>query len=100
MGNGNVGSHLSSDVADTNTYLSRDGGTTWTEVMKGNYIFEFGNHGGILIMARLGQESTELFYSLDEGLNWQTLKYSGTPMIADNVQIEEEAKSMDFVLYG
>lgn len=35
-----------------NTYLSRDGGLTWQEVMKGSYIYELGDHGGLIVMAK------------------------------------------------
>ena len=35
-----------------NTYLSRDGGLTWAEVKKGPYVYEFGDHGGLIVMAK------------------------------------------------
>lgn len=53
MGVGNLGKNLSFNYDELNTYLSRDGGRTWFEVKKGAYIFEYGDHGSILILAEL-----------------------------------------------
>jgi oligoendopeptidase F len=35
---GNVGEYLTSSADEVNTYLTRDGGISWIEVAKGNYI--------------------------------------------------------------
>lgn len=49
---GNVGKNLNRFNADKlNTYLSRDGGLNWIEVKKGPYIYEYGDHGGLIVMA-------------------------------------------------
>ncbi len=34
-----------------NTYFSRDGGVSWREVRKGSFVPEFGDHGGVIVMA-------------------------------------------------
>ena len=46
LATGNVGEYLSGDAQIVNTFLSRDAGATWTEILKGPHIYEFGNHGG------------------------------------------------------
>ena len=52
MGVGNVGKSLQRFNPDKlNTYLSRDGGVTWAEVKKGPHIYEYGDHGGLIVMA-------------------------------------------------
>lgn len=51
MGTGNVGPHLRNEPNEINTYLSRDGGLTWIEAHKGAFIYEMGDHGGLLVMA-------------------------------------------------
>jgi hypothetical protein len=51
IGTGNVGSYLSFQKDEINTYLSRDGGLTWFEIMKGSHIYEIGDHGGLIVMA-------------------------------------------------
>ena len=65
---GNVGYHLSRQKGDVNTYLSRDGGREWMELMKGSFIYEIGDHGGILLMASDEQATNTLFYSWNEGI--------------------------------
>jgi len=52
MAVGNVGKELDKRVDRMNTYLSRDGGLTWSEVKKGSHIYEIGDHGGLIIMAK------------------------------------------------
>ena len=52
MAVGNLGQSLNRLHPDQiNTYLSRDGGMTWEEVKKGSHIYEFGDHGGLIVMA-------------------------------------------------
>ena len=38
-------------VCQVNTYFSRDAGRTWEEIRKGSYIYEFGDHGALMILA-------------------------------------------------
>ncbi|KAJ1673228.1 vacuolar protein sorting/targeting protein PEP1, partial [Spiromyces aspiralis] len=47
IGMGNVGSYLGS-MRNASTFLSRDGGHVWTEIQKGAYWHEIGDHGVIL----------------------------------------------------
>lgn len=51
MGTGNIGKSLKYRKDEINTYLSRDGGLTWAEVKKGSHIYEFADHGGLILMA-------------------------------------------------
>jgi len=59
--------------SSVNTYLSRDAGVTWEEVMKGPHIYEFGNHGGLIVVAKLASlgPTDEVYFSRDEGLCWE-----------------------------
>ena len=51
MAVGNVGEYLEAyDQSDT--FLSRDAGFTWEEVHKDAHLWEFGDSGSILIMAK------------------------------------------------
>ena len=49
---GNVGPFLSYEDDQTNTYMSRDGGVSWEEIFKGAHMFQFGDHGAIMIGVR------------------------------------------------
>ena len=46
-----VSTHLLTYVcAQVNTYFSRDAGLTWFEIAKGSHIYEFGDHGALIVM--------------------------------------------------
>ncbi len=40
-----------SRTSQLNTYLSRDSGLTWQELIKGSHLYEIGDHGGLLVLA-------------------------------------------------
>ncbi len=71
-----------------NTYLSRDGGLTWAEIMKGPHIYELGDHGGLIVMAMNMQPTTEILYSFNEGKTWHTMDISSVPIDVTNIIIE------------
>jgi Sortilin, neurotensin receptor 3, len=71
---GNIGQRLERKLSDMmSTYLSRDGGISWAEVRKGPYIYELGDHGGLIVMAKHNQPTTEILYSFNEGKSWHDL---------------------------
>jgi hypothetical protein len=71
---GNTGYKLDKAVNDKmNTYLSRDGGLNWAEVRKGPYIYELGDHGGLVVMAKHNEPTKEILYSFNEGKTWHEL---------------------------
>ena len=71
MGVGNTGRSLQRYKPDQlSTYMSRDGGLTWDEVRKGSHIYEFGDHGGLIIMAPNLEATTYVLYSWNEGKTW------------------------------
>jgi hypothetical protein len=52
MAVGNIGEKLTLDKgARKGTFLSRDGGVTFSEIAKVPLIYEFGDHGGLLVAA-------------------------------------------------
>lgn len=100
MGTGNVGPYLRFEPDQTNTYLSRDGGLTWVEAHKGAFIYEFGDHGGLLVMADDIRKTKQVVFSWNEGMSWYDFELSDFPMMVDNVVIEPNATSTKFLLYG
>ena len=55
------------------TYLSRDGGLNWDEVHKGPYIYELGDHGALIVMAKHIIATQDILYSYNEGKTWNEL---------------------------
>lgn len=97
---GCVGPSLCLRESDVNTYLSRDGGHEWFEIAAGSHIYEIGDHGGLIVMAFDEKPVTEVVYSWNEGLTWETYKFTDRPVLVDNIMIEPDAVSQTFVVYG
>ena len=73
LGTGNIGEQLSFNPNETHTYLSRDGGLSWREIHKRPMMYEFGDHGGVILMASMGDKTNEVLYSWDMGETWYLL---------------------------
>jgi len=100
MATGNVGKHLSDKEDEVHTFMSRDGGLTWQMARAGSHIYEYGDHGAIIVIADDRKASTEVYYSWDEALTWNELHFSDTPTEIENIVIEPQATSQVFVMYG
>eukprot|EP00897_Mesotaenium_endlicherianum_P006337 jgi/Mesen1/5731/ME000029S05039 len=104
---GNVGEFLYQD-STVNTYLSRDAGQTWEEMAKGAFIYEFGDSGGVIVMAQHGVQGPTgaVRYSLDEGLSWTTLPIGGgkaggvDAFDVFNVRVEPDNMGRKFIVQG
>ena len=99
MATGNVGRYLSYKEDELNTYLSRDGGLTWIEVKKGEFIYEMGDHGAIIVMADSQKATDTLYFSWNEGLTWEQMILD-SPFEVENILIEPTATSQKFLMYG
>lgn len=100
MATGSLGNHLHDRLGEINTYLSRDAGLTWKEVAKGSHIYEYGDHGGLIVMAFDEGPTDHVLYTWDEGKSWNSLKISDFKFEIENVIIEPSATSLHFVVYG
>jgi len=67
LANGNVGSSLAKKDDLTNTYLSIDGGVTWTELKKGPSYYAMGGLGTVIVLADSSEETDTIYYTLDYG---------------------------------
>jgi hypothetical protein len=100
MATGNLGTRLTPYAAKTNTYFTRDGGVTWNEAAKGSHIYEFGDHGGLILMTRDNIPTNKLVYSWDQGQSWTEYEFSKTKVEVNNIIIERSGKGLEFLLYG
>jgi len=100
MATGSLGNHLHDRLGEINTYLSRDAGLTWKEVAKGSHIYEYGDHGGLIVMAFDEGPTDHVLYTWDEGRTWVPLKIADFKFEIENVIIEPSATSLHFVVYG
>lgn len=104
MGTGNVGSSLRFEPEVTNTYVSRDGGLTWVEAHKGAFIYEFGDHGGLIVMADDLHKTSEVVFTWNEGQSWFDFKVgsgaTSTPFDVDNIITEPNLTATTFIMFG
>ncbi|PVZ99006.1 hypothetical protein BB558_004983 [Smittium angustum] len=106
MGLGNVGKKLDS-LENSNLYLSRDGGFLWKEVKKGPHLYEFADHGAIIVTAKENTPVDTVEYTLDAGNTWITLDLDlsknfkkGTNVIISMLTTEPMSSSRHLVALG
>ena len=66
---------------------------TWKSTKPGSYIYEIGDHGALIVIAKKNQPTTDIEFSWDEGLTWETLKISDKSMYIENIIIEPNSVS-------
>ena len=72
------------------------------DVAHGMFIYEYGDHGGLLLMARHRNQETPtdmLYYSYDQGRCWHSVKL-GESLYLENIRVEPQGASHVFVLHG
>ena len=101
MGVGNVGEYLTRR-ADGDTFATRDGGITWHIVKEGNYMWEYGDQGSIIVIVEEIKETNVVFYSLDEGIHWTEYEFTSADkkMIIDSISTVPSDNSRNFLLWG
>jgi len=101
LATGAVAPYMREDMRpdELGTFFSRDGGRTWSEVRKGTGVYEFADHGAIMVVGSNQYKTDSIKYSWDEGLTWQSAQL-GTSMEIDNIRTEPKATSQKFVVTG
>jgi len=91
---------LSTNKNDQAVYFSRDAGVTWSMIRRGSHVYEIGDHGGIIVMAKDFEPTNTIIYSWDEGISWQEYAISDININVKNILIEPNSASSSFILYG
>ncbi|KAK2707907.1 hypothetical protein QYM36_015555 [Artemia franciscana] len=53
-------------------FISSNGGSSWRQILKGNYFYAMGDYGGVLVAVKYYKSNgltNEMIYSLDEGIS-------------------------------
>ena len=99
MGVGNVGEYLTSK-ADADTFLTSNGGIDWIAVKKGNYMWEYGDQGAIIVIVEDTVETNVIFFSRDEGKTWQEYQFSESKMQVTSISTVPSDNSRNFLLWA
>jgi hypothetical protein len=102
MGVGNVGKTFDPNPSSLCTFISRNGGHSWQQVLSGAQVYEIGDHGGIIVAAKHQSVGVtdEFYFSVNEGQCWQGPVKLDQPMNVDNIRVETNSASHIFSLQG
>ena len=100
LATGNTGKRLTENNSVKHLFLSRDGGLNWKSVRKGTYIYEIGDHGAIIVIAKKRDPTNYIEFSWDEGDTWEKLVISERNLYVENIIIEPNSISQQFMVYG
>ncbi|VEU19576.1 DEKNAAC100867 [Brettanomyces naardenensis] len=99
FGLGNIGQALKPlDDESTALFFTRDAGLTWKEVKKGQYIWEFGDQGTILVIARSDIKTSTISYSLDQGQSWKDYQFTKDEYFIDDLATVPSDTARRFML--
>jgi hypothetical protein len=99
MAVGNVGEVLA-PYAESDTFLSRDGGFTWEEVHKDAHLWEFGDSGSLIVIVNDEEPTDHVLFTTDEGLSWREFKFSNEKIRVRDILTVREDTSRKFMLLG
>ncbi|WEW58561.1 vacuolar protein sorting/targeting protein PEP1 [Emydomyces testavorans] len=99
LGVGNVGDHLTLK-SEGDTFITRDGGIEWHSVKKGNFIWEYGDQGSIIVIVPESKPTQSIFYTLDEGKSWTEFKFTDVKMQIFDISTVPSDTSRNFLLWG
>ncbi|KAF7557667.1 hypothetical protein G7046_g5988 [Stylonectria norvegica] len=100
---GNVGSKLE-NIKDADTFMTTDGGITWTNVKKGHWTWQYGDQGSIIVLVQRathgnGAKTKEVSYSLDEGKTWTDYKFADDEVTVLDITTLRNGASRNFLLW-
>eukprot|EP01096_Ripella_sp_DP13-Kostka_P017803 TRINITY_DN929_c0_g1_i1.p1 TRINITY_DN929_c0_g1~~TRINITY_DN929_c0_g1_i1.p1 ORF type:complete len:783 (+),score=372.96 TRINITY_DN929_c0_g1_i1:94-2349(+) len=97
---GNHGTYKKSHNEEVNTYFSRDAGETWQMIHEGAYIYEFGDHGGVVVLAKNEEPTNSILYTWNDGADWYECQFSDKSIQVTNIRVEPSFTSRKFILHG
>lgn len=103
MGVGSKGLSLDRDINNMNTWISRDGGSTWDFALKEPCLFSFGDQGNIIVAipyySKDQEKSNVLYHSVDQGKTWLETKLED-PIYPLTMTTTVDGTSTKFIVAG
>ena len=93
---------LAKDIANRQTYMSRNGGLDWFKIGEHINQFDVTDWGAITIVAHGGEETNTFRFSLNEGVSWTSCTIQNSMMV-DNVlpnTLFSGTQSQELLMYG
>jgi len=100
FGVGNVGPHLG-EIKEADTFLTADAGITWTNVKKGEHVWQFGDQGSIIILGKPAwQGKTKIVsYTTDEGATWVDYEFHDEEVEVVDITTLRSGASRNFLIW-
>lgn len=96
---GNVGEYLT-PVSEASTFMTNDGGISWSEVKKGSYQWEYGDHGSVLVLVKDNEPTDTVSYSINGGKTWKDYQFASEKInVYDLVTVPRDS-AMRFLVIG
>ncbi|KAF9346110.1 vacuolar protein sorting/targeting protein PEP1 [Mortierella sp. NVP85] len=100
IGVGNVGKSLG-EYAQGNTFLTRDGGFSWREILHGPHQYDFGDHGSIILLVKDDERPTDhIIYSLDHGKTFKEFEFTAEKVIVRDIMTKPGGIGKSFLLFA
>ncbi|EWC45975.1 hypothetical protein DRE_04768 [Drechslerella stenobrocha 248] len=96
---GNVGEELL-PMKDGDTFITRDGGISWTEIRKGAYMWEYGDQGSIIVVVKQDEPTKSIYYTTDEGHNWEEYVFSTSEVNVFDISSVPSDTSRKFIVWS
>lgn len=96
---GNVGEFLT-PLSEASTFMTSDGGTTWTEVKKDAHQWEYGDHGGVLVLVKSYEPTNTVTYSTNGGKTWTDFEFSSEKVNINDIVTVPRDSALRFLLIG
>ena len=98
LATGNIGNYLDEEKADT--YLSNNGGLSFKKIANGSHIYQIGDQGSLIVMARDDKEVQKIKFSWNNGKTFEEMLINEKPLFVTNIVIESSHKGLIFQVYG
>ncbi|KAI9889375.1 MAG: vacuolar protein sorting/targeting protein PEP1 [Vezdaea aestivalis] len=96
---GNVGEYLG-PPGSGDTYISTDAGINWKPAMEGDYMWEFGDQGSVIVLVANKRATKVIYYTTDLGIEWNEWEFSTQRMEIYDITTVPSDMSMNFLLWG
>ncbi|XP_041372534.1 sortilin-related receptor-like [Gigantopelta aegis] len=97
LASGVIGKNIKSNP---DVFVSTNAGISWHQVLDGNYMYTFADHGGIIVAVKQFASTDTIFVSYDEGKLWEKVKFSHVKIRVYGILTEPGETTSIFSIFG